>query len=69
MSDVPRGDPLSPRGAAVPFANPRARAAAAGFNDSVIHAEIARDPADRAIPVTHLPIPGADMPFEEWSVG
>ncbi len=51
---------------AVYFAATRADAAAAGFDDAFVYDELARAPAQRALPFTRLDLPDANRPFKEW---
>jgi guanine deaminase len=54
------------RPAAVYFANPRAVAAAAGFDDGWMYEELAREPADRSIRMRKLDVEHPAVPFELW---
>ena len=54
------------RPARICFAATQADAAAAGFDDAVIDAELRRSPAERAIPLMRIASPDARAPFEEW---
>lgn len=49
------------------FANTRDEAAAIGFDDAWLYAELAKPPANRALPATHLPLPEAKAVFAEWA--
>ena len=51
---------------AVYFAASRHDAAAAGFDDAFLHAELAKPPAERALRVRHTETPGALEPFAAW---
>lgn len=48
------------------FANSRDAAAAAGFCDSDLYCEIGRPVAERSVPTTHLPLPGAEEALRRW---
>lgn len=48
------------------YANTRADAAHAGFDDSLIYQEIALPPGRRKIPVIRMAAPGAQQVFEDW---
>ena len=48
------------------FANTREDAAAIGFDDAAIYGEIAKRPAERSIPMRHMPLDEARQVFEEW---
>lgn len=54
------------RPAAVCFANPRAVAAAAGFDDGWIYEELERKPAERSVRMRKLDVEHAEAPFELW---
>jgi tRNA(Arg) A34 adenosine deaminase TadA len=49
------------------FANSRAEAAAIGFCDDELYAELARGFAERSIVMEHRPLPGALEPMHEWA--
>jgi len=49
------------------FAATKDDAAAVGFDDSFIYAELAKPPAGRALPVRQLLREAAQAAFEEWS--
>ena len=49
------------------FANSRAEAAAIGFCDDELYAELARSFAERGIVMEHRPLPGAREPMQEWA--
>lgn len=51
---------------AVYYAATRADAAAAGFDDEAIYAELARAPEARALPFTRVALAGAERPFALW---
>jgi tRNA(Arg) A34 adenosine deaminase TadA len=51
---------------AVYHAASRIEAAAAGFDDAFIYEELERGPADRRLPLVHLPLPEAHAPFGIW---
>jgi tRNA(Arg) A34 adenosine deaminase TadA len=48
------------------FANSREEAAAIGFDDAAIYAEIPKDIGERSIPTTHMPTSEAKAVFAEW---
>lgn len=48
------------------FAVTKDEAAAAEFDDAFIYREIALPPADRSIPMIHVPVSGAMEPFQAW---
>ena len=48
------------------FANTREEAAAIGFDDALIYAEVSKPIADRIIPTTKLALPEAAAVFAEW---
>ncbi len=48
------------------FANSREDAAAIGFDDALIYAEVSKPIADRVIPTTQLALPEAAAVFAEW---
>lgn len=48
------------------FANPRAVAAAAGFCDDDLFAQLALPPSERNLPSTRIALPGADEPIRLW---
>lgn len=50
----------------VVFATPRRSAAAVGFCDDELYDELRRPSNDRRIVLRHLPLPGAETPFERW---
>ena len=54
------------RPARVFFAATAADAAAAGFDDAFIYDQIRTPAADRRIPMTHIALPNATSPFEDW---
>jgi guanine deaminase len=54
------------RPAAVYYANTRAEAASAGFDDSFIYDQVPLAPHDRALHMVHLPHDDALASFEEW---
>ena len=49
------------------YASPRADAAAVGFDDQFLYDELARDAADHAIPLVHVPVAGAGQPYDDWA--
>lgn len=49
------------------FACNRHDAAAADFDDSFIYDEIAIAPSERSIPMLHLILPSAGLPFQVWA--
>jgi guanine deaminase len=51
---------------AVYYAATREDAAAAGFDDNILHEEIARPPGQRRLRVERLAIDGALRPFDAW---
>jgi guanine deaminase len=48
------------------YANTRAEAGRAGFDDSLMHDEFAKPPEARAVPGTRLVVAGSTMAFDEW---
>ncbi len=48
------------------YAATREDAAAAGFDDAMIYREIPLSPAERSLPCTHVPCPGAAEVFFVW---
>lgn len=48
------------------FANTRDEAAAIGFCDDELYAELRLPHAERRIPTTHLPLADADRPLRAW---
>lgn len=52
--------------AEVYYASTRFDAAAAGFDDSFIYDEIAKEPLQRNILMQHLTLASAQAPFERW---
>lgn len=48
------------------FANSRNAAAAIGFCDDDLYCELGKPHAERSVPTTHLPLPGADEPLKAW---
>lgn len=48
------------------FANSREDAAAIGFDDALIYAEVSKPIAERIIPTVKLPVPEAAAVFAEW---
>jgi guanine deaminase len=54
------------RPARICYAATQADAAAAGFDDAAIDAELRLPPSARAIPTERISSPGALGPFEEW---
>jgi guanine deaminase len=48
------------------YANDRARAAAAGFDDAFIYAEIARSSERRKLPTHRVEVDGQEDPFVVW---
>jgi guanine deaminase len=50
----------------ITFANSRADAAAIGFDDELIYAEVSKPVEHRLIPTTRLALPEADAVFAEW---
>ena len=48
------------------FANSREDAAAIGFDDALIYAEVSKPIEHRTIPTIHLPVPEAADVFREW---
>ena len=51
---------------AVYFAADRAAAAAAGFDDADIYAELSRPVVERRLPLVQRPLPERDAPFVAW---
>jgi guanine deaminase len=51
----------------VRYAATRHDAAAAGFDDAVLHGEAGRPPEERTIPAERLRVDGALGPFEAWA--
>jgi guanine deaminase len=49
------------------FAADRTDAAAAGFDDAAIHADVATPPAERVLLTEHLELPEAGEPFAAWA--
>ena len=49
------------------FAADREDAAAAGFDDAAIHADIATPPAERVLLTQHLDLPESGDPFTAWA--
>jgi tRNA(Arg) A34 adenosine deaminase TadA len=49
------------------FAANRDEAAAAGFDDAAIFADVAAAPSDRHLPTIHLPVADAGRPFTAWA--
>ena len=49
------------------FANTRSEAAAIGFDDALIYAEIPKAIGERTLPTTHLPLPEAAAAFAAWA--
>ncbi|HEY0758786.1 MAG TPA: nucleoside deaminase [Acidisarcina sp.] len=56
------------RPAAVYYANTRAEAAAAGFDDSFIYEQVPLLPHQREISMIHLPHPAAHESFHQWGI-
>jgi guanine deaminase len=54
------------RPARICYAATQADAAAAGFDDAAIEAELRLPPAARALPMERIASPEARLPFEEW---
>ncbi len=48
------------------FANDRAVASRAGFDDSFFYEELARPVAERRTPLVQVSVPGAERLFVEW---
>jgi tRNA(Arg) A34 adenosine deaminase TadA len=48
------------------YANTRDDAAAVGFDDAVIYDEMPKAPADRVLPMQHVPVEEAKAVFAEW---
>lgn len=48
------------------FAATRHDAAAAGFDDAAIYAELTRPLAARVLPIAHVPHPQGRGPFDDW---
>ena len=55
------------RPARVFFAATHDDASAAGFDDAFIYRQMELPPAERTIPITHVPDKHAARPFEEWA--
>jgi tRNA(Arg) A34 adenosine deaminase TadA len=53
--------------ARIVYANDREAAAAIGFCDAELYAQIDRPPAERRVPMLHLPFAGADAPLRAWA--
>ena len=51
----------------VVFAATREDAARAGFDDAAIYEELAKPLAARKLPIEHVAIPGAELPFSDWA--
>jgi guanine deaminase len=51
----------------VSYANERAVAAQAGFDDAFIYDEIARPIGKRVLPTRHVGVEGSDEPFRVWT--
>lgn len=49
------------------FANTRSEAAAIGFDDALIYAEIPKAIGERTLPTMHLPLPEAAAAFAAWA--
>jgi tRNA(Arg) A34 adenosine deaminase TadA len=49
------------------FAATRFDAAAAGFDDARIYAELGEPTSTRTLPLVHLALPEANAPFEAWT--
>jgi tRNA(Arg) A34 adenosine deaminase TadA len=49
------------------FAADRLDAAAAGFDDAAIHADVATPPAERVLLTEHLDLPESGDPFAAWA--
>jgi tRNA(Arg) A34 adenosine deaminase TadA len=49
------------------FAADREDAAAAGFDDAAIHADVATPPAERVLLTQHLDLPESGDPFTAWA--
>ncbi|MDR1646959.1 MAG: nucleoside deaminase [Zoogloeaceae bacterium] len=54
------------RVARIVYANPRLEAAKAGFDDDAFYAELALPLEQRQLPVEHLALPDANLPFARW---
>jgi tRNA(Arg) A34 adenosine deaminase TadA len=53
--------------ARIVYANDRRAAAGIGFCDAELYAQIDRPPAERRVPMLHLPFAGADAPLHAWA--
>lgn len=49
------------------YANDRAAAAAIDFDDQFLYDELGRGAGDQAVPLEHLPLPGAAALYEAWA--
>ena len=49
------------------FANTREQAAAIGFDDALIYAEVPKPIGERLLPTVHLPLPEGAAAFAAWS--
>jgi tRNA(Arg) A34 adenosine deaminase TadA len=54
------------RMARIVYANTREDAMAIGFDDQIFYDEIAKPPADRAVPTVHAPRDDAQAVFADW---
>jgi guanine deaminase len=50
----------------VVYANTREQAAAIGFDDAFIYGEMPKTPAERILPMQHLPTDEAEAVFHDW---
>jgi guanine deaminase len=48
------------------FANTQAQAAAIGFDDAFLYAEVAKPFVDRLLPMQHIPMADAASVFDDW---
>ena len=49
------------------YANTRDQAAAIGFDDAFLYAEVPKAPMDRRLPTRHLPDAAAEAAFHDWA--
>jgi tRNA(Arg) A34 adenosine deaminase TadA len=49
------------------FANTRDQAKVVGFDDALIYEEVPKDPLQRLLPTTHLPMSAASEVFDDWA--
>ena len=49
------------------YANTRDQAAAIGFDDAFLYAEVPKAPLARSLPTRHLPMPEAEATFHAWA--